>query len=166
MSLRRVFVHSAALSLLPGCATEPTDIFNLRKIAFQPLCAQACRAVITNSPLECTSNTTHLTSAECYASNIPFLNTLALCIKTHCNDLSLSNIGEFWGRNAVGWDNLQPSPQYSYEEALGTGGTPAVTIRRGDPVNAVSLIDEEDYSQVLDLMSQWNDSEKSHAIYA
>jgi hypothetical protein len=165
MFLHRALFPFITISLPSICSAKPTDIFSLKKIAFEPLCAQACRVAIAESPLECTPNVPHVTSAQCYASNEPFLTTLALCIKIHCNKLSKSQVDDFWRRNAVGWASVQPPPKLSYEQAL-SSDTTEVTIRRGNPINSSSLINEYEYSQVVRLLSQWNQSESNHAIYA
>lgn len=67
---------------------------------YQDLCCQACHDSLSSLYLNCTTftesdntsmdmnmdlTTTGTTSEECYASNVPWLQTMAYCIQQHCD---------------------------------------------------------------------------------
>lgn len=85
-------------------------------------------------------------SPECYATNDPFLQTVAWCISTHCDGISTSQFEEFWDLKIAGRMSIQPSPKYSYQKALQLVEKPPTNITSSDEVLvSPSLVDEETY---------------------
>jgi hypothetical protein len=127
---------------------------------YDPACAFMCRNSASGFMLDCPDDHHHhhhvdrkakrnahhhmMPSPECYATNDPFLQTLAWCIHTHCpEDLALSDIEQYWERNVAGNLNDQPSPKYSYQEALGrVDNEPQEVANASLVLNGTSLVDE------------------------
>lgn len=103
-------------------------------------CAYACRATMGSWMLDCTTSTSTPTdhsgmdmpmnkrdmmymappTPACYATNEPFLTSLAWCIYTHCPaDTPISELERYWEENVPGRMENQPKPKYSYQHALG-----------------------------------------------
>ncbi|KAK3299525.1 uncharacterized protein B0H64DRAFT_337564 [Chaetomium fimeti] len=87
---------------------------------------------------------------ECYATNDPFLMSLAWCIKTHCpGDLTISQLEEFWEMNVAGRNEEQPLPKYSYQDALDRiTATPTTVYNSSLVLNGTELVSEYFYAMV------------------
>ncbi|RHZ67158.1 putative ferric-chelate reductase (Fre2) [Aspergillus thermomutatus] len=142
---------------------------------YRPLCAYACRASITN-PLDCNKTADHnmdmssmemdTPSPSCYANNDPFLQTLAYCMYTHCADLSVSVLENYWELNVAGRLQHQPSPKESYQEALGSlAKPPTTTLNTSEVLDIASLVVEETYLSNCDTLSTFEAVETSHERY-
>lgn len=127
---------------------------------YNPACAFACRDTVTGWMLDCDGSMNGedhdhgdggmddmgWPSPECYATNDPFLQTLAWCISTHCQGVAMSQLEEFWTAYVTGRYAVQPSPKYSYQKALQLVTEPPTSIvSLSDVLNVPSLIDEEVY---------------------
>ncbi len=128
---------------------------------YDPPCAYACRDTVTAWMLDCEDGTgaggghhhdggdmegMESPSPECYTSNDPFLQTLAWCISTHCEGISMSRLEEFWDLNVAGRMEVQPLPKYSYQKALQLVTEPPTNITSADDIlTGPSLVDDETY---------------------
>jgi hypothetical protein len=89
-----------AQSGLTGLPTNPYD----------PYCAMACLRSLYTLNLACSTSggtlgmLTFTTSSECWATNTPYLTSLAWCINTKCAqyDESASKLEYFWENQATG----------------------------------------------------------------
>ncbi|GFF39456.1 hypothetical protein IFM58399_05583 [Aspergillus lentulus] len=144
---------------------------------YKPVCAYACRASITN-PLDCDTTVDHdmvmdeasmamdTPSPACYANNDPFLQTLAYCMYTHCADVSVSVLENYWELNVAGRQQHQPSPKESYQEALGSLARPPTTILNSSAVlDIASLVEEETYLSNCNTLWTFEAVETSHERY-
>lgn len=124
---------------------------------YKPPCAYACKDSISN-PLNCNDHDEHdmhmvrrmsgmdmeEPSPECYASNEPYLQTLAHCMSTHCEDVEVWKLERFWEMNVAGRKLHQPSPKMSYQEALDSiAEAPTEIIPAEEMLHVASLVDEE-----------------------
>jgi hypothetical protein len=121
---------------------------------YDPGCAFACRDTVTSWMLDCGDAGTNIGSHHggmamatptplCYATNDPFLQTLALCIANHCKEEPLSKLEYWWETYLVGRQPGQPYPKISYQTALENIQTQPMTIVGDEDVlNATSLVDE------------------------
>lgn len=124
---------------------------------YDPPCAYMCRSSVSGWMLECPEDqyqvsaghhrrqhTMMMPTAECYASNEPFLQTLAWCIHTHCsNNTAIAAIEAYWERNAPGNLLVQPLPNISYQDALASiESPPNEVINATEILDRVSLTDE------------------------
>ncbi|KAF2007501.1 hypothetical protein P154DRAFT_614840 [Amniculicola lignicola CBS 123094] len=124
---------------------------------YDPPCAYACRDLSTGWMLDCgddhEAGQGHHSDMEmatpspnCYATNDPFLQTLAWCISTHCQNVKMSKLEKYWKMNVAGRQQVQPSPKYSYQVALARVTEPPTEIVDSEAVlNTTSLVDEESY---------------------
>ena len=78
---------------------------------FDPPCAHACRSVVSKSALSCSppgevmSHHGHgqvNTPPECFATDDAYLQTMALCLSTYCEDESAAELEFYWSRDLVG----------------------------------------------------------------
>ncbi|KAF2773969.1 hypothetical protein EJ03DRAFT_323320 [Teratosphaeria nubilosa] len=119
---------------------------------YNPRCAYACHDSISN-PLRCSTEDNSMpgmtmwdTPPECYANDDPYLQTLAYCIFTRCEDVEVWQLERYWNMNVAGRHTRQPLPKYSYQEAMAKiERLPNSTISKDDVLAAVSLVDEETY---------------------
>lgn len=124
--------------------------------AMDPTCAFACRDSISSATLRCSEVMTHdmggmsgmgdmvMTDPGCYATNDAFLQTLAWCIKSHCQDVPTWKLEQFWLVRVPGNYIDQPNPQYTYQEALvKIRGVPNATYDGTGNLNETSVVSED-----------------------
>ncbi|KAL4899615.1 hypothetical protein BDW74DRAFT_188995 [Aspergillus multicolor] len=156
---------------------------------YKPPCAYACRAALSN-PLNCTTTdgnshgSSHMEmdmegmemgdgwmimaspSAECYATNDAFLQTLGLCISAHCTSQIIYAIEKYWQLNVPGTMPDQPLPKQTYQEALrAINGTPPLITNSSAPLLSVGHIPEESYLVEYRTLSVFEKIEISHETY-
>ncbi|KAK3688053.1 putative ferric-chelate reductase [Podospora appendiculata] len=139
---------------------------------YKPTCAYACRDTVASWALNCTDGKamdghdmsdmpgmgtggdpkpsmdmgSGSPSPECFATNDPFLQTLAWCMSTHCTDEDVATLESYWQLNVAGRQAVQPLPEDSYQRALLKVTTPPTSVLDADAVlNEVSLVDEDAY---------------------
>ena len=146
---------------------------------YDPNCAYTCRGVLASSALECSipamsgsgTSTSMSMDAEtepaCFASDDTFLQTLAWCISTHCkNEVPIYVLEKYWLRNVAGTQSVQPSPKYSYQQALAKiAGDPTETINSGNPLNTTSVVAEEDFIANFNAQAIFQAEEILHEEY-
>src|ERR1051326_2100039 len=77
---------------------------------YDPYCAMACYRSLYTLMLSCSSTgetvgmMTMSTTSECWATNVPFLTSLAWCMHTKCvaDDIKRSKLEYFWETQATG----------------------------------------------------------------
>ncbi|KAF2016339.1 hypothetical protein BU24DRAFT_433400 [Aaosphaeria arxii CBS 175.79] len=144
---------------------------------YDPPCAFACRDVVTGWMLHCgdagTGGQSHHADMEmetpsplCYATNDPFLQTLAWCISTHCQSETMSKLEGWWEHYLVGRQPGQPSPKISYQRALANVDEPPTTIiSEDDYLNTTSLVDEDSWLAKLNGDGGYDITEKRSNTY-
>ncbi|KAH9829724.1 putative ferric-chelate reductase (Fre2) [Teratosphaeria destructans] len=133
---------------------------------FKPGCAYACHDSIKN-PLRCSAAddsmpgmTMWTTPPECYATDDAYLQTLAYCIFTRCEDVEVWRLERYWTMNVAGRHIHQPSPKYTYRDALAKIDRPPNSTTPDDEVlAAVSLVDEEAYDANLNTLRVFEEME-------
>src|ERR1700761_7744804 len=148
------------------CRAQPTDIFELQKITYNPPSAHACRIVLANVILNCTNNSTEVTPAECYATDIPFLATLGHCLLRRVDTLTTEQIAAWWSRYAAGWSPSQPFPLVPMVSAIDMAGVPNNTLIRGELLTEASLVSDEDFLVAKSLVISWNEAKRYHNRFA
>lgn len=152
------------LSLASHCHANANGngLIGYGKYMYYPLCAASCRGVIEGSALTCTPHTVEeggghshgSTPPECHATDLPFMQTLALCISQRCSDEYTADILEtYWRRHEVngGRPMLEPRPSLSYANALESiKEMPTEVYIAGEMLNKTSVISDYDWQ------SQWN----------
>ena len=164
MGLSKASWLCVALLPLAKSATIVSDPFSLRHVPYTPVCAHACRLAIQSDTLECTPNGSTTTPPGCFASNEPYLTTLAYCISTKCASVPFAKLSAFWTKYAIGTSSNEPVPQISYKVALQKAGTPNVTAVEGQLLNATSIVPEESYQFQFNGLTSWNKAEDYHSV--
>jgi hypothetical protein len=160
---RRLLLHFAAFL---ASVKASSDVFQLQKLSYDPPSATACRVVLNNVRLACTNNSTGVTSPKCYASNLPFLATLALCIDQHATNITSEEMETWWSKTAVGWASNQPTPSVAMAAAIYVADSPTLVVNKGELLSNASLISTVDYQSAYDWILSWNKEESFHAIFA
>lgn len=121
---------------------------------YKPVCAYACRAILSNAPLACSGTGPPVghshgppTSPECRASDKPFLTTLAFCIQQHCGDsVPVWELEKYWAEQVTG-DFGATVPELGYQEALREirDEPQEVYHGHGDVLDGSYLVDEKAY---------------------
>ena len=142
---------------------------------YNPLCAFACRDVLSTSMLNCSvpMDTSDMgmdmgsaTSPECYATDDAFLQSLAYCISTHCRDAAVWDLERYWSANAPGTERTQPSPKASYQQTLANIDTePTGTIVIGEDLNKTMAVSHEDYEASYNAQGVFEKMEIKHETY-
>ncbi|QDS72601.1 hypothetical protein FKW77_001484 [Venturia effusa] len=143
---------------------------------YNPGCAYACRAVLSTSPLNCSAHHSmsmpgmdmHMgaeTEPECYATDDAFLQSLAYCISTRCQDTPAWELERYWKMNVAGRAQVQPDPKETYQQALEKAGTPTETLVSGDPLNQTSRISDDDYISNYNALVIFEEMETLHEKY-
>ncbi|ORX40124.1 ferric reductase like transmembrane component-domain-containing protein [Kockovaella imperatae] len=156
---------------------------------YHPWCASACRDSISTNGLICDDTVSHhgehphdtsmgmkkragdneSPSVECIASNVPYLQSVAYCIETHCEDeTAVDQVEDWWKRWMLGRAVNQPIPNLTFSQSLASLSTaPNVTL--GDGAEEVTtlpvLVDEETYVMNYNAAAQFETIEETHARY-
>lgn len=126
---------------------------------YYPPCAWACQNSISN-PLHCDNNgemdmtgmnkrmemSMAEPSPECYATNDPYLQTLAYCMSQHCQDIDIWELERWWQTFVPGRNLHQPVPKEPYQQALESlQSPPNSTIPADEVLHSASLVSADDY---------------------
>lgn len=165
LAARMTFLRAAWLCalLIPLVKCVVNDPFDLGHVPYTPVCGHTCRLAIQEDLLECTSNETKSTAPGCYASNTPYLTTLAYCLSTRCESEPVARLNAFWARYTIGTSSPEPSPQLSYKTALRKAGTPNETVNPGTLLAQTALVPDEVYQFQLKELESWNEAEDTHS---
>jgi len=165
--LKMVYAKAIWLCIIAAplvhCVTIIKDPFNLGHVPYVPLCGHACRETIQENRLECSPDGTAPTSSGCFASNTPYLTTLAYCLSTKCKSESFPQLNSFWTRFSVSSTSPLTAPLLLYEVALKKAGTPNVTANPGTLLKQPSLVLDEAYEFQLNALSSWDEAENTHS---
>ncbi|KAK0627938.1 hypothetical protein B0T14DRAFT_563702 [Immersiella caudata] len=129
---------------------------------YEPLCAESCLRSLSSYTLACTTPTqdhsghdhSSSTSPECYASDTPFLTSVAWCFSTKCaaeSNIPVSTLQLFWEKFVTGTSKV--SAKWSYETALANVSPKPPTYQLGDAdtgLNVTSIVPPDTY------LAQWN----------
>ena len=131
---------------------------------YDPFCATACLRSFTSLMLSCSSDSgsmlgmmAMMTPTECYASNTPFLTSVAWCMQDKCApfNLEFSEMEFFWQTQVTGQQSAgvrTVPPKWSYQQSLQhINGTPTLQLSAMDmDLNTTSLVSPAIY------LGQWN----------
>lgn len=131
---------------------------------YSPFCAMTCLRSLYTLMLDCSDmGGSHVgmmamsTSTECWASNTPYLTSLAWCMHIKCADFAVPNskLEAFWEQETTGQKSAgvrTVPPKWSYAEALAqVTEPPKVQLSADDmELNETALVAEDVY------LAQWN----------
>ncbi|MCJ1265028.1 hypothetical protein MMC22_004903 [Lobaria immixta] len=146
---------------------------------YHPLCAFACRDVLSSSILNCSEpmdmsemgmdmgmDMGSDTSPECYATDSIFLETLAYCMSTHCQDVAVWALEKYWNMNVAGNQLHQPIPKATYQQTLANMTTePTDTLVMGESLNKTMIVPYEDYEASYNAQGVFEEMEENHEKY-
>jgi len=127
---------------------------------YDPLCAESCIRSLSSYTLDCSDtdggHSGHMhgssTSNECYASNTPFLTSVAWCFSIKCGeyDIPASTLQAFWEKSVTGSSKV--AAKWTYPVALAqVESPPTYQLNGSEPLlNVTSLVSPKAY------LSQWN----------
>ena len=71
---------------------------------------------------------------------------MAWCISTHCKDVPVAKLEEYWAIDLVGRKANQATPKWSYQQSLFKVTEPPTEIADPEEIlNTTTLVDEESY---------------------
>ena len=106
------------------------------------------------------------TSPECYATDNAFLQTLAYCIASHCQDIEVWDLEKYWMMNVAGTSPNQPLPKASYQQTLGDMiMKPTDTVSAGDDLNKTVAVSEKDYEASHNAEDVFENMKDNHEKY-
>ena len=143
---------------------------------YKPRCAYACRDVLSSSTLNCSEHMhmsegmeMHMgseTSPECYAGDDAFLQTLAYCMSTHCQNVAVWRLERYWNMNVVGKQAAQPLPKATYQQTLANMTTnPVSPVVMGEDLNQAMMVSDEDYLGSYNAQGVFEQMERNHETY-
>ncbi|KAI0472640.1 ferric reductase like transmembrane component-domain-containing protein [Xylariaceae sp. FL0804] len=161
------------LLLLPAVVTGQQGLTGFPTNIYDPFCAMACLRSISSLALSCSATdaagqrvgmVAFSTSSACWASNTPYLTTLAWCMHARCGaddddgnvPPAASRLELFWETQATGQSSAGVATvpaKWSYAETLArvVARPPAVQLTAEDTeLNETSLVPPETYRM------QWN----------
>jgi hypothetical protein len=144
---------------------------------YKPNCAFACRDQFSSAHLSCSSmnhdggghHGTSPTSKECYASNTPWLTTLAYCINATCGDVSKVALEAYWAERVTKserWNKV--SPKWTYQETLfkmADMPIPSRKLEKDEELNFTALYDAESWEATRGAMQYFELAETMHSTY-
>ena len=165
MRLQEGFPLACILTAKSVLALAPQNgLIGFPANAYDPFCATSCLRSFASLMLDCSNTTGDMlgmmvmtTSTECYASNTPFLTSVAWCTHVKCAglDLAPSELESWWetvvtGQQAAGVSTVPP--KWSYQESLAqVAKPPTLQLAAADTdLNTTSLVSEAVY------LGQWN----------
>ena len=142
---------------------------------YNPLCAFTCRDVLSSSMLNCSSpvdiaemdkDMDSATSPECYSTDDAFLETLAYCMSTRCQDIAVWELEKYWRTNVAGTQLNQPVPKANYQQTLANiTMEPTDMLVIGEELNKTMIISHEDYEASYNAHGVFEKMEITHETY-
>lgn len=155
---------------------------------YDPVCAYACRAVISSADIACDDSHDHDgmdmdmggmsmkmakrhghetdITPECRAMSEPFLTTLAYCINSTCPRSTEDWVLErYWSVESTGEESVKPMWGYT-ESLLMVNTTPATTYDAHERINETQLIASDKWEMQRGSLQSFAEGEAIHARYA
>lgn len=178
-----VFAVLAAIPVVISVQqSRPWGIVGYGIDMLKPSCAFACRQILAQSPLNCSTpptadrhqtggKLTFETSLECFASNDPFLLSLAWCVANHCRTpVPIAPVEEwvlywFWEHEVVP-DELEL--KYTFNEALAKCGDDGLkrVHTSGELLDSPGIVNESEWAVSESTMRWITNTEENHSVYA
>ena len=159
----KLFMHIGSVCLLVTSVVGEGELTGFPANPYNPYCAMSCLRSLYTLKLSCSSMgetvgmMTMMTSPSCWASNTPYLTSLAWCMHTKCAEFGVPNskLESFWEQEATGQSTagVKTVPaKWSFAEAL--ANVPRSPIKQlsvdDADLNTTSLVPPDMYRM------QWN----------
>ena len=147
------------------------------RLVYQPNCAFACRDQFSSAHLECTSmdhgggghHGSSTTSKECYASNTPWLTTLAYCINATCTDVPNFTLEAYWAERVTKSERGNKlQPKWTYQETLfqmADMQLPTRELEEDEELNFTALYNAESWESTRGALEHFELAETMHSKY-
>ena len=140
---------------------------------YKPLCAWTCREVFSSSPLNCSepmdmedADAELETLPECYATDDAFLQSLAYCLSTHCQNVAIWDLEEYWSKYVADYEPNQAIPKATYQQVSQNITTePTDTLVLGEALNKTMMASDEDYEAAQNGLGNFEKMETNHATH-
>lgn len=174
-----LFVLSLSGVIQNGCAAE-SGIIGFGLSLYRDLCCQTCYDSLSALYLNCTTFPTRegmdmsmdmdmdmdmmpMTSEECYATNIPWLQTMAYCIQQNCNadGYRPDKQAKCFSTHAVAG-----ASEPAFQDSLPTR---APTVELSEDVmwlNSTSLVNRNTYNAIFGTLKEFARQEYLHTRYS
>lgn len=132
---------------------------------YDPYCGMACLRSLSSLMLACSDGGEMvgmhaiMTSSSCWASDTPYLTSLAYCMHDKCSSIGIPNskLEKFWETDATGQQSAgvqTVKPKWSYAEALAqVKEKPTVQLTRADTdLNTTSLVSPDVYTAQYNIL--------------
>jgi hypothetical protein len=106
------------------------------------------------------------TSPECYASNTPWLTTLANCINKTCTNVAEWELEKYWTERVTGrFTGVQP--KWTYQETLMQmqGEQPDRMLDEDEMLSFTASFDEETWESTRGALQNFENGERTHSRY-
>lgn len=107
------------------------------------------------------------TSAECYASNTPWLTSLANCINKTCTDVAPWKLEKYWTERVTG-RFTGVSPKWTYQQTLAQmqgSEAPSRQLEEDEMLSFTATFDEEAWVSTKGALEHFENGEKTHSRY-
>ncbi|KAF2628434.1 hypothetical protein BU25DRAFT_409995 [Macroventuria anomochaeta] len=158
-------------------SSTATALIGYPIMMYNPNCAFACRDIFSSAILICSghdhvtgahSHGQGATSPECYASDTPWLTTLANCINKTCTDVAPWELEKYWTERVTG-RSMGVTPKWTYQETLvQMQGTepPSRQLDEGEMLDFTAAFDEETWESTRGALQYFESAERTHSRYA
>jgi hypothetical protein len=142
-------------------ASPNIGVVGLGRTIFEPLCCYACLSSLWPLQLSCTRGY-HDPPQGCHASNVPYLSSLAYCMRQHCpvDSINTAQTEQCW--NAVAGDG---QPVTSYEDSLPSSPPATQLAYDATSLSVTSTVNETLYSDSRNTLVAYQYQESKHALY-
>lgn len=142
---------------------------------YDPNCAFACRDIFSSAMLACSAHA-HATSAHshgqgpttpaCYASDTPWLTTLANCINKTCTDVAPWKLEKYWAERVTG-RFTGVLPKWTYQETLVQmqGNEPSKLLEEDEVLDFTAGFDAETWEATRGALQYFEEAERTHSRY-
>ncbi|KAF1927689.1 uncharacterized protein M421DRAFT_421531 [Didymella exigua CBS 183.55] len=157
-------------------SSTATALIGYPTLMYNPNCAFACRDIFASAMLTCSghdhasgahSHGQGATSAECYASNKPWLTTLANCVNATCTGVVPWKLEKYWTERVTG-RLTGVEPKWTYQETLAQmqGSEPPRRLLEEDEVlDFTAGFDEETWESTRGALEYFENAERTHSRY-
>jgi hypothetical protein len=149
-----------AICLLSTSVSTEGKLTGFPANPYDPYCAMSCLRSLSSLMLACSDGGEQvgmhamMTSSACWASDTPYLTSLAWCMHEECSvrlHIPNSKLEKFWESDTTGQQSAgvrTVEPKWSYAEALAeVHGKPTVQLTKNDmSLNATALVSPEVYA--------------------
>jgi hypothetical protein len=158
LRLSSILILNIALQIY---AFPNTGVVGLGRTIFEPLCCYACLSSLWPLQHSCTRGSFDPPQG-CHAYNVPYLSSLAYCMRQHCpvDGVEEVQIEQCW--NAVARDG---QPVTSYGDNLPSSPPTTQLAYDATSLNVTSTVNETLYSDSKNTLVAYQYQESKHALY-